>query len=704
MRLLTLLLVLGATASSATASRPAAAAAAPDLTGHWNGSIALPGAPLAFDVDLRADGSGDISIPAQAAADLPLIGFSIAGTSVRFSISGVPGEPSFEGTVDGQRVTGKFTQAGTSFDFVMSAGESRAARARAALHGLDQQILSALADFGVPGLAIAVVHDGEVVLERGFGVREVGKDEPVTAHTLFAIGSTTKAITAFVLATLVDQGKLEWDKPVIEYLPDFRLADVHATWRLKVRDLLVHSSGLPRHDLVWYNSQATRAQLFERLRYLEPTRDLGEEFQYQNLMYLTAGYLAERITGERWEDLVRGRIFAPLGMTRSNFSVRDSEWDADHAAPHALRDRTATRIPFRNIDTVGPAGSVNSCVAEMANWLELMLSSGEVDGRRLIAAATLRELHTPQTAISAYPQDSDTLELGYALGWLAESHRGRFMLQHGGGIDGFISWVAFLPFDALGVVVYTNASGLNPLPTAVARTAIDRVLGFDGIDYLARAMERMATAAAQTAEAERNKTALRKTGTQPSRELSDYAGEYQHDGYGIVAVAVAGTGLRLQVNDIQVALEHWHYDTWNGVVPEGADPTFEDAKIQFRLDPDGEIAELVAPFEPSAAPIVFTRRPDARLFDPGFLERLAGVYLIAGQQATVTLAGDQLVAALPGQPGYTLEPKRGTTFALRGLAGYRLEFLLDPSGVVTGARLIQPEGVFEAQRIAAQKR
>jgi CubicO group peptidase (beta-lactamase class C family) len=684
----------------ALAGAPLLAADLP--AGHWEGAIELPGQKLDFDVDLRMDDSawaGDISIPAQGAKDLPLEEIAVDGAGVRFAITGVPGSPTFSGELEGSEIAGDFTQGGATFPFRMWTGEPLAERARAALVGIDPILEQALADFGVPGLALAVVADGEVVFERGWGLRDVAGKKPVTPDTLFAIGSTTKAFTAFVLATLVEEGKLEWDEPVLTYLSDFRLHDDHSTRRLKVRDLLIHASGLPRHDLVWYNSKATREELFARLRHLEPTRDLGEEFQYQNLMYLTAGYLAERVTGKPWEELVRERIFGPLGMTRSNFSVLASQRDDDHALPYTIEDRVPRAIPFRDITTIGPAGSINSSVSEMTQWIRLQLGGGEVDGKRLLPATAIHEMHTPHNAIPQYPDDQDVLSIGYGLGWALESHRGHFLVQHGGGIDGFISWVALLPLDRIGVVAYTNASGLNPLPSVAARTVIDRILALEPIDYVAKAREQLAQAARTEAEAEANKTARRREGTSPSRELASYAGEFEHPGYGVVRVDQAGGKLRAVYNDIPVNLEHWHHDTWNGVVEEGEDPTFEDAKVQFRLDLDGEVAELVAAFEPAVGPIVFERKAEARLFETAYLERFAGTYELSGQRGTVALSGDRLRLALPSQPVYTLEPKRENEFALGPLEGYLVEFLVDAAGAVTGARFHQPNGTFEARKV-----
>jgi hypothetical protein len=272
-------------------------------------------------------------------------------------------------------------------------------------------------------------------------------------------------------------------------------------------------------------------------------------------------------------------------------------------------------------------------------------------------------------------------------------------VQHGGGIDGFIAWVALLPFDRIGVVAYTNASGFNPLPVAVARTAIDRILGLEPVDHVGKAREQLAQATRSQADAEQNKAVRRVEGTSPSRELAAYTGEYEHAGYGVVRVEQASDKLLATYNDIPVTLEHWHYDTWNGVVADGADPTFEDAKVQFRLDLDGEVAELSAAFEPAVAPIVFRRKADTRFFETAYLERFVGTYELNGQRGTVERSGDRLRLTLPSQPVYTLEPKRENEFALGEVEGFTVEFLVDAGGRVTGARFHQPNGTFEATRV-----
>ena len=218
------------------------------------------------------------------------------------------------------------------------ADERSVAAAKEPLAGFDSFVNQAIHAWEVPGLAIAVVKNGQVVLAQGYGFRDVDKKLPVTPKTLFAIGSCTKAFTTFVMGTLVDEGKLDWDKPVRTYIPELRLHDRVASELITPRDLVTHRSGLPRHDLVWYNATLSRKEIVDRLPYLEPTETFRSKFQYNNIMYMTAGYLVERLTGQSWEDAVRARIFTPLGMTGSNFSVKDSQKAADFARPYDDRD------------------------------------------------------------------------------------------------------------------------------------------------------------------------------------------------------------------------------------------------------------------------------------------------------------------------------------------------------------------------------
>lgn len=673
-----------------------------DLAGHWEGAIELPGQKLDVSLDFakQDDGTwkGDISIPLQNAKDLPLAGIKVEGQEVTFAIAGVPGEPTFKGTfgADGAEITGKFTQGGQTFPFALTRGESPVAKTKKALEGFDEVVAKGLAQLKVPGVAMAVVKDGEVVFAEGFGLRDIESKLPMTADTILAIGSSSKAFTAFALGTLVDQGKVEWDTPVRTYIPWFRLYDVQAGERLTPRDLVTHRSGLPRHDLVWYNKTGwSREQFVRSLAHLPPTADLRERWQYNNLMFLTAGYLVETLTGKSWEDSVRALVFDPLGMARSNFSVFESQKDKDFAQPYAEREGKIQKIPFRDISAVGPAGSINSTVNEMSRWVAVHIGGGKFGDKQVIAPATLADLHRPAMVSGAVPTRPDISAMAYALGWMVDNYRGHHRVHHGGNIDGFSAMVSFLPNDGLGFVVLANKNGTG-LPELLVRAAADRILGLETEDWIGEAAKNQVEGEEILKKAQEKQVTRRRPGTVPAHKLGEYAGGYTHPGYGDLDVAADAKGLKFTYNAITTPLEHWHYETFNG--GQADDPVFKDLKLTFRTDVNGHVVGICAPFETSVDDIYFVKKPDARLSDPAYLKTLVGAYTLATQTVTVALKGEALTLSVPGQPVYDLVPEVGGEFSLKVARVVRLRFLEDAKGQATGLEISQPGGVFEYKR------
>jgi CubicO group peptidase (beta-lactamase class C family) len=682
-----------------------AAAEAP--AGHWEGKIDIPGSPLEFDVDFvrAADGSwsGDISIPAQNARNLPLAGIEVEGGDIRFAIADVPGDPLFKGTIDpgGSAITGLFTQGGAEFPFELKMEEGLAGRIAGRLAGFADIVERGLRDLIVPGVAVAVVAEEKLVLARGYGYADYENKRPMTADTLLAIGSSTKAFTTFTMGTLVDAGRMEWNEPVRTSIPWFKLADAFASQRITPVDLITHRSGLPRHDLLWYNNlDASREDLVRRLAYLKPTADLRERFQYNNLMFLTAGYLTEVITGETWEDSVRRRVLAPLGMTRTNFSVEESQRDPDHALPYRVVDKTIERIPFRNITTVGPAGSINSSAGEMSRWVTVHLNRGSFQGREILRPQTLEKMHSVHMAMGGTVVNPEISPSDYGLGWMIDTYRGRRRVRHGGNIDGFSALVCLFPGDGFGFVILANKNGAA-LPELLARHAADQILDFEGKDWIQEAVEARERGEDAEKAAKEKKATRRVEGTRPSHRPEDYAGIYLHPGYGPLTIELGESGLCLRYNGIRAPLSHWHYDTYNA--GEDGDPTFEDAKINFLADADGRIARLEAPMEPALDPIVFDKQPDPRLFDPEYLKTLTGRYQLVNQTITVTLKGDVLTATLPGQPEYELVPGLEGEFHLKQVMAFAIRFLMGEEGEVTGLEIIQPDGVYAAEKIKTRE-
>ncbi|MGH9195805.1 MAG: serine hydrolase domain-containing protein, partial [Acidimicrobiia bacterium] len=308
------------------------------------------------------------------------------------------------------------------------------------LESIEELIERELERWKVPALEVVAVKAGEVVLAKAYGKRNLERDLPATPKTLFHHGSTGKAFTAFLIGTLVDEGLIEWDRPVREYLPEFRLSDPTLSDRVTVKDLLSHRTGLPRHEWVWIpNPSWSREEIVKRLKHLELNRDLRQQWQYSNLAYITAGHLAGVVTGSTWEEQMRSRVFEPLGMNRTVTSIEAFKADEDHAWPYFERDDEVKETIFRNLDTAAPAGQILSCAEETARWLLCQTGGGEVDGKRIISEASFKETHTLQMSTGSMLDSPELPHIkfyGYCLGWVRGLYRGQEWLWHNGGIDG----------------------------------------------------------------------------------------------------------------------------------------------------------------------------------------------------------------------------------------------------------------------------
>ena len=470
------------------------------------------------------------------------------------------------------------------------------------LESFGEFIEETMQDWDVPGLAVLVVKDGEVILSRGYGMRDVDGKLPVTSDTLFAIASCTKAFTAVSAGILVDEGKLNWDTPVRHYLPDFRMYDPYVTEHMTMRDLLTHRSGLPRYDTMWSLSTLNRRELYERLRYLEPGKGFRSAYQYQNLMYMTAGYLMGQIVGTNWEDFLQKRILDPLGMGNTNFSVTESQKALDFALPHyAGSDKVVKNIPFKNIDAMAPAGSINSNLKDMAQWLLFNLNKGKWDQEQIISEDSLSQIQSPQIVTPDPIKYAEILHASYGMGWLIIPYRGHNMLAHRGGIDGFSTIVILVPSENIGVAVFANKSD-TPVPVIVARDGCDRLLGLSEIPWSQRFRTERDEMEKGQAEAKREAEKRRKTGTQPSHPLEDYEGDFQHPAYGTLSVKKDGDGLTATYYFTSTPLEHYHYDTFSVQAENMV------WKITFSTDANGNVVSLSIPIEAGVNDIVFGRQ------------------------------------------------------------------------------------------------
>jgi CubicO group peptidase (beta-lactamase class C family) len=473
----------------------------------------------------------------------------------------------------------------------------------APLAGLDAYVEAALADWEVPGLALAVVQGDSVLYARGYGVTRLGGDEAVDPHTLFAIASTTKAFTTASLAMLVDEGKVDWDDPVTRHLPTFALADPYVSRQLTVRDLLTHRAGAARLDNLWIASPFDRGEILRRVRHLPQADGFRERYGYNNLLYIAAGELVAAASGMSWDTFLEERIFGPLGMERSTSRAAVVEARGNAAHSHTSVDGRVQAIPRRDYDAIGGAGAVWSSASDMARWMRLHLNRGTFEGERLLEAARFDELQAPHTSIAldsvAARLHPTNHFLSYALGWRVQDLHGQKLVQHSGSINYTRTQLTLVPAEGLGVVAMANLSSSN-LQLALTHWILDALAGREPADWSALYLELSERSRASSETQEEELEAARLEGVGPSLPLDGYAGRYADDLFGEVHLSVedatepdetggspSGATLVLRYSDEYVAdLEPWHQDlfraTWRR---PGAGRTF----VRFTLDPRGRV-------------------------------------------------------------------------------------------------------------------
>lgn len=463
----------------------------------------------------------------------------------------------------------------------------------AELDRIDAAIERIRTEIGIPGLAVAIVRGDSVILAKGYGVRDAGRAEQVNARTLFAIGSATKAFTATALGMAVDETELGWDDRVVNRLPGFELHDPYVTAEITLRDLLAHRSGLPTGNLMWYSTPADSETLLRRLRHLEPVAGFRSRFTYQNLLYLAAGRILEEATGRRWEAFLQERIFTPLGMERTNTSVDSLAGRRNVATPHVRVEDRSVPVGYRNIDDVGPAGSINSSAADLARWLRFLLADGRLEGETLVDPAVLKETRRPQTIVPMNPVWSAfhpaASRTAYGMGWFISDFHGRTLLDHGGGIDGMSALLALVPEEELGVAILSNLQTSVP-PVwvfGILYAVLDEALDVGATEWKPGAARLEEALRASRPEAERT------PGTRPSLDLERFAGRYRSELLGTVEVAREDGRLVFRLGTLEAPLEHWHHDTFRA---PWRDPVWQAVAgpgwVTFRLDRRGAVQGL----------------------------------------------------------------------------------------------------------------
>jgi CubicO group peptidase (beta-lactamase class C family) len=560
------------------------------------------------------------------------------------------------------------------------------------LQGFDEYMVKVLKDWNAPGIGVGVVVKDKLVFAKGYGYRDYGKKLAYTPRTVQPIASNTKLFTSVAVGLL--EGKLEWDKPVRRYVPGIRFYDDELDNTVTVRDMLSHRSGITRHDAIWYKSDFSRKELFERLRFLEPSQPLRQTFLYNNMMYAGAGYVVELLSGKTWEDFVRERIFAPLGMTSTVFSIEDVKKQPEPGVPYTERRDSFEiySIPYYEEQVgVGPAGSINSSVEDLSKWLIALMNDGRLDGREVLPPAALKATLEPAIALPNSLLESrgwgEILNRVYGMGRWTASYRGHLLAFHGGDINGFHSQVSMMPQDGIGVVVLVIGDHAAPLYDVVSYNVYERLLGLSLTPWSERRLEVRLKGKKAEQEARSKAGAERVSGTRPSHPIPDYTGEFAHPAYGVVTISSPKDGeLSFAFHKIRLPLSHFHYDRFDTPDDE------QDGKwsVNFATSPQGEVDKAILSLD--EAEVAFVRRVPEELKATATLQPYVGTYLTpTGGRFQVVIKEGELGLVFPGQPFQALVPWKPHRFRVKEFSDVVFEFEVD-AGTVKALKQIDPSG------------
>ena len=577
------------------------------------------------------------------------------------------------------------------------------------LEGVDKELIAVMKATHAPGFAVAVVKGDKVIYAKGFGYRDYENKIPVDTETLFAIGSSTKAFTSGILGQLRHEEKLSFDDSPIEYIPELRFYNDELNNHVIIKDLMSHRTGIPRHDYSWYLFPTfDKDSLLARIPYLEPFTGVRKTWYYNNFMFLLQGVIAERITGKSWEDNIRERFFEPLKMSRSNVSIDELEESSNAALGYETDgEGEVSKMDYYRIAAMRPAGSINSSVSEMSNWLITWINKGSFEGKEIFPESYVQEAMSSHMVVSAATPDEELPGLhlaNYGYGWFISSYKGHYRVEHGGNIDGFSANVAFYPSDSIGIVVLANQNG-SAAPSLVRNTLADRLLDVEITDWAKRHSDQQDKAKEQQKEAEENKTASNKVAnTRPSHILQDYTGTYEHPGYGAFSISVDSDSLFAHFKLRTYYLRHEHYDVFEPleVEKEGIDTTdTSPLRFNFETNTSGDISHVKVKIEPALDhPLEFKREPSTIEVAEALLEKYVGTFELSGMNIKVyTKQSNTLYLFVQGQPEYELLATDKHKFSFKTLEGFKVEFIESEGGAIDEMTLFQPNGTFATKRV-----
>lgn len=466
---------------------------------------------------------------------------------------------------------------------------------RGLIQELDAYIEEARQEWEVPGLSVAIVKDGELLLSKGYGLRSLASTEKIDKNTIFSIGSTTKAMVAAAMGMLVDEGLVGWDDKVSEHLPDFQLYDSYASRQLRVRDLFTHNAGLGNADLLWYYNDLDSDEILHRMRKLKPAYPFRGGYTYQNIMYLAAGKLIAKVSGKPWAEFMQDRVFSPLGMSNTYPTLKSSQQQKNRSIAHHHIEDKITPIADCSADAIAPAGAIWSSVNDMAKWMQFLLDTAQIKGKALLERSTHQELFKPQIIIPQeqfYPTTALTHPTWttYGLGWFQHDYQGYTLQFHSGSLPGTVAIIGLVPELDLGVYVLGNLDHAE-LRHAILYQVIDAFRGETNMDWSTDVKNLYDGLATQQDRQAKELGLSRQAKTKTSKDISAYAGIYFDAFWGEVEIQESKVGLLYRASSqLQAKLEHWHYDTFNA---KWSKEWMTDALISFQLsETDGEVESL----------------------------------------------------------------------------------------------------------------
>ncbi|PQJ82270.1 serine hydrolase [Polaribacter glomeratus] len=575
------------------------------------------------------------------------------------------------------------------------------------LKGLEKELNTILEVTKAPGFAVAIVEGKKIIYAKGFGYSDFENKIPADANTLYAIGSSSKAFTSAILGQLRQDDKMSFEESPTKYLPNLKFNTDDMNTNIIIKDLMSHRTGLPRNDYSWYLFPTNnKDSLLLRVKHQEPFTGVRKQWYYNNFMFLAQGVIAEKITGKSWEENIKERFFKPLDMNRSNVSIDELKKSLNAALGYELvKDSLISKMDYYHIAGMSPAGSINSSVNDMSNWLITWINNGKFNEQQVIPESYINEATSSQMVASSGQPDKEFPDMhlsNYGYAWFLSSYKGHYRVEHGGNIDGFSANVAFFPTDSLGIVVLANQNG-SAVPSLVRNIVADRMLKTQKTNWSKKFTDQKLKEKKEEKAAKDKTLASKVENTKPSHVLQDFTGKYSNLGYGEFTITNQNDSLFASFTLKKFYLKHVHYDVFEifEVTKKGIDTTEDGAwRLNFNTNDVGDISLVKMKMEEALEhPIEFKHKPSIINVDKAILEKYVGSYELAGIEIKVYLKNEStLYLFVKGQPEYELLATDKHKFTFKTLEGFKVEFVASDDASINAILMIQPNGTYKATR------